>query len=70
MVVLREVDTKEVLEADMDMVSTKDMEEGEVGPRLVLVVEILVMCQYFVPNRVLSMGTTIDPNMSQRIFPT
>jgi hypothetical protein len=50
MVVLREVDTKEVLEVDMGMVVDEDMEEGEVDPPLVSIVEKLVMYQGFVPN--------------------
>jgi hypothetical protein len=39
MVVLREVDIKEVPEVDMDVVMDEDMEEGEVDPPLVLTME-------------------------------
>jgi hypothetical protein len=50
MVVLREEDTKEVPEEDMDVVMDEDMEEGEEDPPLVSIVERLVMYQGFAPN--------------------
>jgi hypothetical protein len=39
--------TKDVPEVDMDVVMDEDMEEGEVGPPLVSIVERLVMYQGF-----------------------
>jgi hypothetical protein len=48
-VVLREVDTKEVLEEDMGVVTTEDM-EGGADPPHVLIMEKLVMYQGFVTN--------------------
>jgi hypothetical protein len=41
--VLKEEDTKVVLEVDMGMVMDKDMKKGEVDPPLVSIVEKLVM---------------------------
>jgi hypothetical protein len=49
--VLRDVDTKEVLEVDMGAVSTEDMEKWEENPQLVLIVEKSVMYQGFIPNQ-------------------
>jgi hypothetical protein len=67
MVVLREVDIREVLEADMDVVTTKDMEEGEEDPPLSLIMDKLSMCQYFVPNHMLFVGIIIVLIKSQNI---
>jgi hypothetical protein len=65
MVVLREVDTKEVPEVDMGVVTDEDMEEGEVDPPLVSIVERLVMYQGFVPNHVLC-GYLLQPQACHR----
>jgi hypothetical protein len=54
MVVLREVDIKEVPEVDMDEVRDEDMEEGEVDPPLVLTMWRNWPCvKIFVPNHTL-----------------
>jgi hypothetical protein len=52
MVVLREVNTKDLPKEDMYAVSYEDMEEGETYPPLVSIVEILVMYQVFSPKYV------------------
>jgi len=54
----------------MDAVVDKDMEKGEVGPLFSLNVERLVMCQGFVPNHVLFVGTNTTLSMSQKTVPT
>jgi hypothetical protein len=69
-VVWKEVAIKEVLETDMGAVTNKDMEEGEAYPALDLIVEKLVMYQFFVPNRVLFMGTIIAPGISHKTVST
>jgi hypothetical protein len=68
MVVIREEDTKGVPEVDMGVNADKDKEEGEVVPPLVLIVEIMVMYQSFVPKRTCFMHTIISQSMSLK-FP-
>jgi hypothetical protein len=48
--VLKEANTKEVLEVVMGLVATEDMVEGEVNPPLVLIVDKLVIFQGLVPK--------------------
>jgi len=69
-VVLREEYIKEVPEVDMDAIMDKAMEEGEVETPLILIVEILAMCQDFLPNCTLSVGIATSLSMLQRTIST
>jgi hypothetical protein len=53
------MDTKEVPEVDMSVVTIEDMAEGEVDPPHVLIVVILVMSHNFVPNHMFSVHIVI-----------
>jgi hypothetical protein len=68
-IVLKEEDTKVVLEVDMDMVRMEDTAEGEVDPPLVSIVEKLVMYQGFVTNRECFVHTTTILSMSLKTVP-
>jgi hypothetical protein len=68
--VLREANIKEVPKEDMDAIVDEAMEEGEVDPKKVLIVERLVMFQYFLQKHVLSVGTITSLSTLRRIFLT
>jgi hypothetical protein len=63
---LKEVGTKEVPMVDMGALEIEYMAEGEVGPRLVSIVDKSVMYQGFVPNRTCFVHTTIVLSMSSK----
>ena len=70
MVVLKEEDTKEVLEVDMGAVVGTDMEEAYANLPLVSIVERLVMYQDFAPNHTCYVHISTVSSMSPRIVST